>query len=165
MGNADYPNCINELYQSEVLGEKVFLALLPFAKNEREKYHIGTCLQFETETKARLRPFLLKHGIDLVEAQDSELVDGIIAAYQENSWQDLLQGLKPVVDDYLARFKEIAAAGAAEDQDVLQAMITHEASFVSWIEKETTGEAGSLDAFISQLKYLSLLNIQSSGVS
>ena len=28
------------------------------------EYHLGTCLQFETETKARLRPLLLKHGID-----------------------------------------------------------------------------------------------------
>ena len=39
------------------------------------------------------------------------------------------------------------------DQEVLQSMITHEASFVSWIEKETAGDEGSLDAFISQLKY------------
>lgn len=88
-----------------------------------------------------------------MEDQDSGLVDGIVAAYQENSWVDFLTGIKPVVDDFLARFKEIAAAGTTEDQDVLQSMIIHEESFVSWIEKETAGEEGSLDAFISQLKY------------
>jgi hypothetical protein len=32
-------------------------------------------------------------------------------------------------------------------------MITHEKSFVHWIEKETAGEEGSLDAAISQLHY------------
>jgi hypothetical protein len=153
VSDADYPACINELYQSEVLGEKIFLALLPLAKNQREKYHIGTCLQFETETKARLRPFLLKHDFDLVEEVGSELVDGIIAAYQGNSWLDFLSGLKPLVDDFVARFEEIAAAGPAEDQAVLQSMITHEKAFVAWIAKETAGEEGALDAFIGQLQF------------
>jgi hypothetical protein len=153
MSNADYPGCINELYQSEVLGEKAFLALVNIAKNEREKYHIGTVLQLETETKARLRPFLLKHGCDLVEDLDSALVDGIVAAYQENCWLDFIAGLKPLVDDFVARFREIAAAGPAEDQDVLQSMVTHEEAFVSWIEKETAGEGGSLDAVICQLQF------------
>jgi hypothetical protein len=153
MNNANYPACINELYQSEVLGEKAFLALINIAKNEREKYHIGTVLQLETETKARLRPFLLRHGFELVEQQGDELVDGIVAAYRENSWLDFLTGLTPLVNDFVARFKEIAAAGPAEDQDVLQSMITHEESFVSWIEKETAGEEGALDAIISQLHF------------
>lgn len=37
MSNLEYPACINELYQSEVLGEQAFLALMAAAKNEREK--------------------------------------------------------------------------------------------------------------------------------
>jgi hypothetical protein len=153
MSNTNYPGCIQELYQSEVLGEQVFLALMPLAKNEREKYHLGTCLQFETETKARLRPFLLKHGFELVEEVDSELTSGVASAYQDSSWLDFLTGLKPLVDQFLSRFKEIAAAGPAEDRDILQSMITHEESFVVWIDKEIAGVEGSLDAFISQLKY------------
>jgi hypothetical protein len=153
MSNADYPACINELYQSEVWGEKAFLALINIAKNEREKYHIGTVLQLETETKARLRPFMLTHGFELVEEPDGGTVDGIVTAYLENSWLDFLTGLTPLVDSVVARFKEIAAAGPAEDQDVLQSMVTHEESFVSWIEKETAGEGGALEAIISQLQY------------
>lgn len=39
MSDLEYPECINELYQSEVLGEQAFLALMAVAKNEREKYH------------------------------------------------------------------------------------------------------------------------------
>ena len=45
MSNPEYPECINELYQSEVLGERAFLALMTAAKNKREKYHFGTLLQ------------------------------------------------------------------------------------------------------------------------
>jgi hypothetical protein len=47
-----------------------------------------------------------------------------------------------MIDQFLGRFKEIADAGPAEDQDVLQSMITHEKSFLHWIEKETAGEEG-----------------------
>jgi hypothetical protein len=153
MSNTEYPACIKELYQSEVLGEKAFLALINIAKNEREKYHIATLLQLETETKARLRPFLLKHGCELVEEVGDDLVVQIVAAYQENSWHDFLTGLRPLVDQFLGRFTEIAAAGPAEDRSILESMVTHEASFISWIEKELAGEEGSLDAAICQLKY------------
>jgi hypothetical protein len=153
MQNPEYPGCINELYQSEVLGEKAFLALINIANNDREKYHIGTVLQLETETKARLRPFMLKHGFDLVENPGAELVDQIVTAYRENDWLDFLAGLRPLVDDFVARFKEIALAGPAEDQEILQSMVAHEEAFVSWIEKEAAGEADSLGAIISQLQY------------
>ena len=71
MSDTEYAACIKELYQSEVLGEAAFLALIKVAKNEREKYHFGTLLQLETETKARLRPFLCRHGLDLDESQES----------------------------------------------------------------------------------------------
>ena len=153
MSITEYPACVHELYQSEVLGEAIFLALLKVAKNEREKYHFGTALQLETETKARLRPFMFKYGFDLVEDQDSELSDGIVAAYQEASWVEFLAGLKPLVNQFVERFQDIAAAGPAQDQAVLQSMITHEASFVSWIDKELAGEEGSLDAIICQLQF------------
>jgi hypothetical protein len=153
MQNPEYPGCITELYQSEVLGEKAFLALINIANNDREKYHIGTVLQLETETKARLRPFMLKHGFDLVENPGAELVDQIVTAYRENDWLDFLTGLRPLVDDFVARFKEIALAGPAEDQEILQSMVAHEEAFVSWIEKEAAGEADSLGAIISQLQY------------
>jgi hypothetical protein len=153
MSDLEYPACINELYQSEVLGEQAFLALMAAAKTEREKYHFGTLLQLESETKVRLRPFLQKYDMAFVEEPDSgDQVAGFLALYQNNSWLDFLAALKPVVDHFLARFHEIAQAGPAEDQDVLQSMITHEESFVHWIVKETAGEEGSLDVAISQLQ-------------
>ena len=87
------------------------------------------------------------------ELSSGEEVAGFVALYQQGSWQEFLAALKPMTDQFLARFQEIADAGPAEDQYVLQSMIKHEKSFVHWIEKETAGEEGSLDAAISQLQY------------
>ena len=127
---------------------------MAMAKNERERYHFGTFLQLESETKVRLRPLLQKYGRGFVENKDSgDQIDGIVALYQDNSWPDFLATLRPVVDGALARFREIASVGPAQDQDILQSMITHEESYVHWIEKEIAGEEGALDAVISQLHY------------
>ena len=51
MSDMAYPACIRELYESEIFGEAVFLALVDIAKSPREKYQLGTLLQLETETK------------------------------------------------------------------------------------------------------------------
>jgi len=154
MSDLEYPACINELYQSEVLGEAAFLALMKAAKNEREKYHFATLLQLETETKARLRPFLFRHGLELDESQaGAEQVTGFVALYRDNSWPEFLTQLKPMVEQFLGRFEEIAAAGPEEDQDILQSMVRHEESFVHWIEKETAGDEGALDVALSQIQY------------
>lgn len=154
MSDLEYPACISELYQSEVLGEQAFLALRAVAKNEREKYHFGTFLQLESETKVRLRPFLQKYNLEFLENQgDGEQVSGFIELYQESSWLDFLTALRPLIDQFLGRFREIASAGPREDQEMLLSMVTHEESFVHWIEKEIAGEGDSLDAAIGQLQY------------
>ncbi|MGB6450136.1 MAG: hypothetical protein WBE92_05235 [Steroidobacteraceae bacterium] len=63
MAERNYPECIRELCESEVLGESLELALFSVAKNPRERYHHATLLQLETETEARLRPFLFNYGL------------------------------------------------------------------------------------------------------
>lgn len=130
-----------------MLGEQAFLALMPLAKSERKRYHLGACLQFEAETKARLQPFLIKNGIELVEEVESELTDGIASAYRDSGWLGFLAGLQPLVDRWLLRFKEIAAAGPAKDMDTLQSMVTHEESFAVWIDKEIAGVEGFRKVF------------------
>jgi len=153
MTDTDYPGCIQELYQSEVLGEAAFLALHAVARNELDRYYFGTILQLETETKARLRPFLFKHGMALEEQTDAAQIEGFVAAYQEHPWHEFLAGLQPLVDSFVARFREIAEVGPAEDQDVLQSMVIHEQAFVTWIQRELAGEANPLEAVINQLQY------------
>jgi len=148
-----YPERILELHQSEVFGEAAMLALWKAAKNEREKYHFGCFLQLETETKARLRPLLIKYGFDLEEGVDHEQNQGLVAGYQAADYTDFLTGMKPMIEDFLQRFKEIAALGPEEDQEILQSMIPHEEAFLHWIDKELAGEEGAMDAVLDIVQY------------
>ena len=129
------------------------LALWKAAKNEREKYHFGCFLQLETETKARLRPLLIKYGFDLEEGVDHEQNQGLVAGYQAADYTDFLTGMKPMIEDFLQRFKEIAALGPQEDQEILQSMIPHEEAFLHWIDKELAGEEGAMDAVLDIVQY------------
>jgi hypothetical protein len=153
MSDLDYPDCINELYQSEVLGERAFLALRSLARNERERYHFGTFLQLESETKVRLRPFLQKYDLELVETFDEEQIAGFVSLYTDNSWEGFLTAVRPLIEQFLQRFCDIAELGPPEDRATLQSMVTHEQSFLHWIDKELAGEEGALDAALSQLHY------------
>ncbi|NOX94391.1 MAG: hypothetical protein GXP04_04645 [Alphaproteobacteria bacterium] len=154
MTTTQYPACIRDLYESEIFGEAASLAVLQAADNERDKYHFGTLLQLETETKARLRPFLAKYGLSLCEEMDLGDVPGAVAAYKGGGMQGFAAANAPVVESFLARFKEIEQAGPPEDKEVLQSMIRHEMAILEWMNKEAQGPAdGSLNAIIAELQY------------
>jgi hypothetical protein len=152
--NLSYPACTRELYESEILGETLFLALVQVAKSPRDRYHLGTLLQLESETKARLRPLLYKHGVSLDEVADLSLVDAAIGAYRDMTWQEFVAVNVPVVEDFLARFETIADIGDEADREILESMIRHEASILRWATMERDGVVdGSLDDVIAQLNY------------
>jgi hypothetical protein len=154
MGDVDYPSCIRELYESEIFGEAVFTALVVAAKTERERYHFGSLLQLETETKARLRPLLFKHGVSLSEDMEMPDIAGIVAVYEAMSLTEFAAANIPVVQGFLTRFEEIAAAGPEEDRAALQVMIPHESAILKWVTMESEGKtAGSLDDVVAQLEF------------
>jgi hypothetical protein len=62
---------LSELYQGEVIGEVILNCLLVQFRSPRQQYLLGSVLQLETETKARLRPTAAILGIDLVESEES----------------------------------------------------------------------------------------------
>jgi hypothetical protein len=152
--NLSYPACTRELYESEILGETLFLALVAEAKGPRDRYHLGTLLQLESETKARLRPLLYKHGVSLDQVADLSLVDTAIELYRDVSWPEFAALNVPVVEDFLARFETIAQIGDEADHEILESMVRHEASILRWATMERDGVVdGSLDDVIAQLNY------------
>lgn len=154
MSETLYPDCLRDLIESEIFGEAVSLALLEVAKTERDRYHFATLLQLETETKARLRPLLYKHGVPLSEQQPTEQVNAVVEGYLASSWEEFAAANKEVVENFLARFKEIAAAGPEEDRKILLSMLRHESAILRWFDMESRGETeGSLDAIIDQIQY------------
>jgi hypothetical protein len=154
MPQVDYPACLRDLIESEIFGEAVSLALLEVAKNERDRYHFSTLLQLETETKARLRPLLYKYNVPLTEVAPLEQVNEVVQGYLAGSWDDFAAANKEVVQNFLERFRQIAEAGPAEDREILQSMIRHEAAILRWFDMESRGETdGSLNAIIEELQY------------
>ena len=155
MNTATYPACIRELYESEILGEAFALALIDVARSERDRYQFGTLLQLETETKARLRPFLAKHGIPLTESMDLGDVDAMVVAYKTTSSLGEFAGvIKPAVQNFLSRFEEIARVGPSDDREVLESMVRHESAILQWLAMEIEGNsAGSLDSLLRELQY------------
>ncbi len=154
MENLSYPSCTRELYESEILGETLFLALVQEAKTPRDRYHLGTLLQLESETKARLRPLLFKHGVSLGEMADLSLVELAIGAYRDLEWQDFAGVNVPVVEDFLARFEAIVEVGDEADREILESMVRHEAAILRWATMERDGVVeGSLDDILAQLHY------------
>ncbi len=154
MEDLSYPACTRELYESEILGETLFLALVREAKNPRDRYHLGTLLQLESETKARLRPLLFTHGVSLDEVMDLSIVELAVGAYRDMSWQEFAGLNIPIVEGFLARFEAIAKVGDEADHEILEAMVRHEASILRWATMERDDVVdGSLDDVIAQLNY------------
>ncbi len=155
MTTQDYAACVRELYEGEIVGEAMALALIDVSRDDRDRHAFGTLLQLETETKARLRPFLARHGLTLKETANLTDVELIVGAYKATgSFREFATAIRPVAEKYLARIEEIARSGPAEDHEVLYSMVRHEAAIVKWFVMESEGKSeGSLDGMIEQLQY------------
>lgn len=154
VSDLDYPACLRELYQSEVFGETFAHALMNAAKNDRDRYHFATLLQLETETKARLRPFLVQHGLSLEEDADVSQVEAVVGAYQTMEFQSFTALIKPSVEQFLKRFEEIEQAAPEADHAMVASMVKHERAILTWLEQESCAASDtSLDAMIAELQY------------
>ena len=149
-----YPGCIAELYSSEIFGEKISLAMLPWAKSSEERWKLGTIAQLETETKARLRPFLVKHGISIAEQDVSGPVAELLPVLTAGTWTDFVRGMNSDLQRFLDVFKKIEEIGPEEDRDILHSMVVHEQALITFTERELAGDGEhSLDDVIAQLSY------------
>lgn len=142
MPTLDYPGCIVKLYESEANGEAIYLALLKAAKTERDRYHFATLLQLEAETKARLQPFLFKHGVEPSAPDIRPFVEGAVALYLAQGWGALMAASRPVAAKGVSRFEAIAALGPPEDAEILAGMVRHEKAILQWIDGELAGTGG-----------------------
>ncbi len=153
MSEVEYPDCLRELYESEVFGETFARALMNVAKNDRDRYHFATLLQLETETKARLRPVLWKKGLSLEHNADLSLLEGTVEAYKSVDFATFAALIKPSVENFVSRFEAIAAAVPEDEKQLAQSMIRHEKSILTWLEQESTGgNDHSLDLMIAELE-------------
>lgn len=156
MADPAYLKGVSELYQGEVLGEVVFGGLLKTAENDEQRYKLGTMLQLETETKARLRPVVFRYGLELAD-DPAVRAEGLSAveAMSPMPWHQKMQSVHDVIRNrYIPRYKEIAAIAPAEDREIAESMVEHETALFEMARRELSGMADrSVDPVAALLKY------------
>ncbi|MGK0223149.1 MAG: hypothetical protein ACI9ON_002392 [Limisphaerales bacterium] len=155
MSLEEYRLALQGQYQGEVAGEVSICQLLKQFTSPRQQYLLGSMLQLETETKARLRPAAVKLGIDLVES-DSARADGEALAGMVNGldWQSSMGVLVGPLADFTARYSEIASMAPHEFKELADSMVTHEESLLNLARSEASGETDdSIDVVVDQLVF------------
>src|SRR5437870_5498841 len=143
MDRSEYLNGVNEFfYQGEVLGEAVSLWFIEHESDPMRRYKWGTLLQLETETKARLRPFLARLGLSLVQNDVSAQVVEFTRDFADKSWQQQMQDIASVTDFFLEKFRAIEAAAPDDpERDMARAMVVHETAINNFARRELAGDA------------------------
>ena len=79
MDRKTYLAGVAELYTGEVIGEALASRWLERTSDAHQRYKLILFLQFESEAKVRLRPFLVNLGLSVVEQAEARAA-GIAAA-------------------------------------------------------------------------------------
>ncbi len=155
MTTDEFRDCLVEYYQGEVLGEAFCEALIEKFHDPEQLYKIGSFLQLETETKARLRPTILGLGGSVEESEQSrqsgrELADSIA----DGNWKVFVSVLSSAGEPLLARQREVAGTAPSAYRDLAQSMRVHGESIQNFAERELAGEAAhSVNEIVQQLKF------------
>jgi hypothetical protein len=155
MNRTEYLAAVNEfMYQGEVLGEAVLGRWLELESDPERRYKWATLQQLETETKARLRPFLMRLGLSVAQNDVSAQVEEYSKGFTEKSWVELMELSADITGQYLQKFREIEAAAPDGEREVAHSMVVHEAALHEFAKRELAGDAKhSLDDVISQLQW------------
>ena len=155
MTRDEYLAAVNQfMYQGEVLGEAIFNCAVSLEADPIRKYKWGTVLQLESETKARLRPFMTQLGLSIAQDDQAATIAAFAKTYASKSWRQHMEEAVAVTTFYLGKFREIEAAAPDSEREVAHSMVVHEAALKRFAELELAGdEKNSLNDVIAQLKY------------
>ena len=156
MSRNEYLGAVGEFfYHGEVLGEAFFGYCLAHETDPGLFHKWGSLLQLETETKARLRPYMMRLGLSLVQEDVTGKMAEITAGLPEKSWQEKMEIIASVTDFYLGKFYEIeAAAPEGEEREMALSMIAHETALNNFAKRELGGDAtNSIDEVVRQLQW------------
>lgn len=155
MDRAEYLQAVSEhFYQGEVLGEAFFAACLARESDADRRRKWTVLLQLESETKARLRPFLVRLGLNVVQDDVSARVADLTKDFAGKPWQQHMREIADITDFYLQKFRAIEEAAPAGERDMARSMVAHEAAIHRFAEMELAGETeNSLAAIEAQLQW------------
>jgi hypothetical protein len=151
----EFRDCLVDYYQAEVRGEAFFEAMFRKFDNPDHLYKIGSLLQLETETKARLRPTILELGGSVEELESSrEPGRNRAASISAGNWERFVVVLNEVGEPLTNRQREVSEIAPQPYRELALSMKVHGESIQRFTERELTGDsAHSIDGVASQLKF------------
>jgi hypothetical protein len=155
MNRSEYLTAVSEFfYQGEVLGEACFACYVAIEKNTARQLKWATLLQLETETKARLRPFLVQLGLSVAQDDVSARIAEFASSYASKSWQQHMEEVAAITDFYLEKFRAIAAAAPEDERAIARSMVIHESALNKFARLELAGDTqNSLADVVAQLQW------------
>jgi hypothetical protein len=155
MNRAEYLSAVNEFfYQGEVLGEAVFTCYAALETDAARRRKWAVCLQLETETKARLRPFLMRLGLGLAPDDVAARVAEFGKAYATKSWRQHMEEVVAITDFFLEKFRAIEEAAPDDERDMARSMVIHESALNKFGRLELAGDTqNSLADVVAQLHW------------
>lgn len=140
----EYLEGVMDVYQGEVYGEALFsgLAAASLAADRRRKFE--QLLQLESEAKVRLRPFLARLGLSVVEDEQSRAAGRELATeLAAQPWEQLLRSFRADIDRFIERYRRLADGAPPEDQEPLRFMVRHEEALRGFLDQELAGQPES----------------------
>ena len=155
MTDDEFRECLEEYYQGEVLGEAFFEAALRKFEQEEQQYKICSLLQLETETKARLRPYIIALGGSVEELDSSREAGRELAkSLSEENWTEFLLTLNQAGEPLTERQREVAKIAPKQFRELADSMRIHGESIQSFSEKELAGDGmNSITDVVAQLRF------------
>ncbi len=155
MNRSEYLMAVNEFfYQGEVMGEAHLGLYVALEQDPVRRYKWATLLQLETETKARLRPFLMQLGLSLAQEDMRDKIAPFAEPFGSKSCRQHMKEIADITDFFLGKFREIEAAAPEHEKEMARSMIEHESAIHKFARLELDGDdRHSLDAVIAQLHW------------
>jgi len=151
----EFRDCLLDYYQTEVRGEAFFAATLSKFDAPDHAYKLGSLLQLETETKARLRPTILELGGSVEELESSRSAGlSRAASISAGDWEGFVRVLNKVGESLTNRQREVSEIAPQPYRELALSMKIHGESIQDFTDRELAGDsAHSIDSVVLQLKF------------
>lgn len=155
MTEDEFRECLEEYYQGEVLGEAFLGAALSKFEQEECRYKICSLLQLETETKARLRPYIITLGGSVEELDSSRKAGRELAeSLPEADWREFVSTLNQAGEPLTERQREVANIAPNPFRELADSMRVHGESIQRFSELELAGDGmNSITDVVAQLRF------------
>ena len=147
-----------ESYQGEVLGEAFFGWMADHEVEPEHRHQLEVLAELESATKRLAEPIFDRRGFERGDS-DATAASGrqFAAASAEAPWEDVMAGILPITDVFLAKYHELVElASDDEEREIALAYVAHEEALASFARRSIGQEDGEPLELILALPHMEL---------